>query len=61
MTFAGTAMAAKEFGVSQDTVLRKLKSGEWPGHCSRTGRWFVNIRAIMDLMTNPAPPKYKKR
>lgn len=61
MTFTGTATAAEEFGVSVDTVLRKLKSGEWPGHRSKTGRWFVNIKAIIDIMTGDAPPKYKKR
>jgi len=61
MTFSGTATAAEMFDVSVKTVIRKLKSGEWPGHRSRTGTWFVNIRAIVDLMSGTTPPRYKKR
>jgi len=62
MTFAGTATAAEMFDVSTKTVIRKLKSGEWPGHKSRTGTWFVNIRAIIEMMSGgTTPQKYKKR
>ena len=61
MTFSRTATAAEMFDISVKTVIRKLKSGEWPGHKSRTGVWFVNIHEITVLMSCTPSTKYKKR
>ena len=60
MNFGNPTVAAEMFGVSKYTVIRRLKSGEWPGQRSRTGRWLANLQAIQDMLSGLSS-KYKKR
>lgn len=55
MGYVTASQAAKHLGISDDTVRRRAKAGEWPSREDAIGRLLVDVPGMAEVVSGPPP------